>query len=104
MIAGVPESALDAIRAVLRKEPRVERAVVFGSRALGTHRPGSDIDLAVFGEMDDQAVAHLIGELEQLPHPWLFDVVAMNRLRDISVRAHIERVAVEVYCRESSAA
>ena len=42
---GLPEHAVDKIRQVLAAHPEVERAVVYGSRAKGNYRNGSDIDL-----------------------------------------------------------
>ena len=44
--SGLPERVLADIRR-LAAEYGVERVVLFGSRARGTHRPKSDIDLAV---------------------------------------------------------
>ncbi|OHE68241.1 MAG: DNA polymerase III subunit beta, partial [Treponema sp. RIFOXYC1_FULL_61_9] len=50
MTLGLTEDDLRYIRDTLARFPEVERAAVFGSRAKGTHKPGSDIDLAIWGE------------------------------------------------------
>jgi predicted nucleotidyltransferase len=38
------------IHHVLRHQPRIQSAWIFGSRATGGYRPGSDLDIAVYGE------------------------------------------------------
>ena len=47
---GLTDTQLDQIRRVLAETPHLERAVLFGSRAKGTHKPGSDVDLALMGD------------------------------------------------------
>lgn len=44
---GLPEAAVTAIRQVLASHPEVEAAILYGSRARGTARPDSDLDLLV---------------------------------------------------------
>ncbi len=46
---GLPEAAIVAIQQVLASHPEVEAAILYGSRALGRHRPASDIDLTLIG-------------------------------------------------------
>ena len=46
---GLPEAAITAIRQVLASHPEVEAAILYGARALGRHRPASDIDLTLTG-------------------------------------------------------
>jgi predicted nucleotidyltransferase len=43
---GLLDRDMEAIAAVLSQEPRVEKAIIFGSRAKGNFRNGSDVDLA----------------------------------------------------------
>lgn len=90
MTFGLPANAIAGIKAVFGGHPNVQRVVVFGSRALGTHKPNSDIDLAVQGPVDYSELATILGELDELPLPWRFDVIALALLRDAAVRAHIE--------------
>jgi predicted nucleotidyltransferase len=97
MIIGLSTHEADLLRGVLASHPAVERAVLFGSRAKGTHLPSSDVDLAVFGDLDQLEAERIRRELDELPLPYLFDVVAASTLGDPGVRAHIERVGVPVY-------
>ena len=47
----------DAASRVLAGRADVEVALLFGSRARGDHRPDSDVDLAVLGNVDRLALA-----------------------------------------------
>jgi predicted nucleotidyltransferase len=47
---GLSEGTLARIRGVLASHAEVERAVLYGSRAQGNYRDGSDIDLCLMGE------------------------------------------------------
>jgi predicted nucleotidyltransferase len=94
----LPADDLAVITQVLDLTPGVRRAVVFGSRAKGNAKPGSDVDLAVWGQVD---VAHLTAELQdEGPLPYLFDVVPYETLRHEALKEHINRVGIEIYRRE----
>jgi len=77
-----------------------QRAVIFGSRAKGNYRYHSDIDICVFGAKDSGIVGHLLTELDELPMPYQFDVAAYEFLASLTLRAHIDRVGVEILRRE----
>ena len=48
---GLKDAHRDAIVSVLRSNERVEKAVLFGSRAKETFTRGSDVDIVLFGEL-----------------------------------------------------
>jgi len=51
--------------------PEIEQVNVYGSRAMGNYRPGSDIDLAFYAQGDSRLAARLFTELDELPTPLL---------------------------------
>jgi predicted nucleotidyltransferase len=72
--------------------------VLFGSRAKGTHKRGSDIDLALAGtHLDWQTLGRIRSALDDLPVPYRFSLVILSRKLDREVAAHITRVGVMVY-------
>ena len=78
---GLRPTDLAYIRAVLAREPAVVQAWIYGSRARGTHRPGSDVDLALAGTVSDAAVARLRYALEETgPLPYCFDLTRLSEL------------------------
>ena len=100
MIFGLEDSAIALIRGVLRQYPAVREVRIFGSRAMGTHQSSSDIDLAVWGELDAAALAELSAELDELPLPYQFDVKAYDTISHKPVRDHIDRHGKPFYLRQ----
>ena len=90
---GLPAATVGAMRTVLSRHPGVRRAVIYGSRAKGNHRPGSDIDLTLFG--DGLTAADLLavdGALDALDLPYRIDLSLHADIEDPALRSHIERV------------
>ena len=82
----------------------VERAILFGSRAKGTHKRGSDIDLAlVGGALDQRTVLRIYDALDDRLLPYRFSLVIFDRNTDPDVAAHVKRVAIPFYERKSAA-
>jgi predicted nucleotidyltransferase len=71
--------------------------VVFWSRAKGTARPESDIDLALDGEISAEMIGRIAFDLDDLPLPYRFDVQALAAIQHAELRRHIERVGLELY-------
>jgi len=46
---GLPASTVAQVHGVLSRHPEVERAILYGSRAKGNFKAGSDIDLTLSG-------------------------------------------------------
>lgn len=99
---GVDESARALLVSVLSRHPQVNEAWLFGSRAMGTHRPESDIDIALHGNVDERLAARIAGELDELPLPYTFDVCAYSSVRHLPLREHIDRVGLCIFTRASS--
>ncbi len=78
---GLTSKQRAAICAVLSRYPEVESACLYGSRALGRHKPGSDIDLTLYGSIDLPKLNQISLELDDLLLPMIID---------LSVFQHIE--------------
>jgi predicted nucleotidyltransferase len=102
---GISEATVSAIVGTLSRFPGVERAVLFGSRAKRTHKPGSDIDLALSGStLDWRTVGKIYDALDDLMLPYRFSLIVHDRSTDTEVAAHIARVGVPLFERETVAA
>ncbi|GAB6050007.1 nucleotidyltransferase domain-containing protein [Hydrogenophilus islandicus] len=97
---GLPEETIARITAVLAQFPSIERAILFGSRAKGTAKPGSDIDLALCGPaLTEREIVSLAARLDALDLPYTFDLCHFEKLANPQLIAHIERVGKEFYRR-----
>lgn len=99
---GLSEQTIAGIGAVFARHPSVEKAVLYGSRAKGNHRPGSDIDLTLLGgDISAQEMNRIFDELDELDLPYSIDLSVFDQLKHDGLRGHIERVGVEFYSRRS---
>ncbi len=94
---SLSERELQLIAQVFRRHPEVLSVRLFGSRAKGTHTPRSDVDLAIWGEVDGLAAEAIAAELDELPLPYHFDVKPFESIKLEALREHIQRVGLPVY-------
>ena len=100
---GLEISTIEKICSVLNQFPSIDKAVLYGSRAKGTYKKGSDIDLCLFGEGIDQILLYRLEEsLDDLLLPYQFDLLAYNSLSNIDLIDHIDRIGIVLYQRESN--
>ena len=100
MTDGLKDAHREAIIAVIAANDRVERAVLFGSRATGTNTVTSDVDIALFGDrltLTDQA--RLTAALEEIPMAQTVDLILYESVHNRTLREHIRNDGVEWYCR-----
>jgi len=103
---GLRQQDMDEIVRILHRFPVIEEAVLFGSRAKGTFKKGSDVDIAVKGKDIDHAdVASLSFLLnEESAMPYFFDIIHFDEISEKELLAHINRVGRCLYSREKCVA
>jgi predicted nucleotidyltransferase len=96
---GLKDQDLDYMTGSIHACGEIDKAVLFGSRAKGNYKTGSDIDLAIYGEqVSFDVVSRLHTKLEEeSPMPYFFDVVDFTHLENKELKEHIERVGVIIY-------
>lgn len=99
MTYGLKESTIQKICAVFARYPQVDQAVLYGSRAKGNYRNGSDIDLTLCGGADLtlRVFYRIMDELDDLLLPYTIDLSIFSNITDADVVEHIERVGVTFY-------
>jgi predicted nucleotidyltransferase len=98
---GLPERTVAQISTVLAQYPAVDRAVLYGSRAKGNFKPGSDIDLTLYGVSLTSGLCASIAEaLDDLLLPYTIDLSVFAELKHPELEAHIQRVGVVFFERE----
>jgi len=99
---GLPPHAVDRLSDVFRACPQVERVVLYGSRAKGTYRPGSDIDLTMEGEgLTFAQLLALENQIDELLLPWMVDLSLRASIDNPALLEHIERVGTPFYERDA---
>jgi predicted nucleotidyltransferase len=96
---GLPDRTLDTLDAIFRKYPGIRQAILYGSRAKGNYREGSDIDLSLktgnmFTRNDLLGIA---GDFDDSDIPYLVDVSIYGKLSNPGLKAHIDRAGKVLY-------
>ena len=98
---GLSERTLATLDSIFRKYPGIKQVVLYGSRAKGKYRIGSDIDLSL-KTGDEFSFAHkdllrIAGDFDDSDMPYFVDVSIYDRLSNPKLKAHIDRVGKVLY-------
>jgi predicted nucleotidyltransferase len=98
MDTGLSPKTIHALEGVFKQFDAIDKVVLYGSRALGTHKPGSDIDLALFGnEVTPDLIASIAILIDDLLLPYTLDLTAYALIDNDALREHIDRVGIELF-------
>ena len=99
-IPGIPDDKCARLLAVLGSESNVTEVLLYGSRAKGSHRPGSDIDLTVKGHGLTHAwLLRASRAIDDLLLPWQVDLSLYDDIANADLIEHIRRVGKKVLAR-----
>ncbi len=104
MTYGLTDQDLTQMRAAMAQFPEIAEVILFGSRAKGNYKPGSDVDLAIKGDNVSHATVYRLADLlnEEYPFPYFFDVIDYNSIEEPDLTDHINRVGIAIFPRETS--
>lgn len=96
---GLLDKDMQMLIYVLQKFPEVNKGIIFGSRAKGNFKQGSDVDIAIVCSPAKENISVAIsGQLnEDLPMPYKFDVLDYNSISNAELKNHIDRVGKIIY-------
>ena len=94
---GLSERHLSIIRSVVSEFPSIASCIIYGSRAKGNYKTGSDIDLALKGRVSYDVVSKVHYVLnEETVLPYFVDVLSYDLLDSVELKDHIDRVGKRV--------
>jgi predicted nucleotidyltransferase len=95
---GLKEQTINKIIKVFQSFPEIEQVILYGSRAKGTNKQGSDIDLTIKGKnLNLQLINKIDLELDDLLLPYTFDLSIYNQIDNPDLLEHIKRVGKDFY-------
>jgi predicted nucleotidyltransferase len=98
MDIGIKNYELNNIIDVLKSFDEIESAIVFGSRAKGNYKKGSDIDLAIRGKkFNFSLLMTVIAKLDELYLPYKIDCIIYSQVQNTELLDHIDRVGITIY-------
>ena len=95
---GLKESTVSAIKTIFKQYPKIEKAVLYGSRAKGNYRTGSDIDLTLIGkELTYSQLVQIETRIDDLLLPYTVDLSLFSHIDNTELIDHINRVGKVFY-------
>ena len=98
---GISEKCMELIINAISKCLEVEKAAIFGSRAMGNYKAGSDVDIAIYGKnVTDKIIIRLSSFLnEELPLPYYFDIIHYDSIKNQELEDHVDTYGKVIYKR-----
>lgn len=96
---GLIDSDIRFIKLALEKFAEIEYGIIFGSRAMGNYKKGSDIDIAIKGEGITSKTLYNLSDLlnEEYPLPYFFDLIHYESISNTNLKAHIDKEGKIIY-------
>ncbi len=94
---GLKTEYWTAILSILKSNPRVSEVILYGSRAKGNYKLGSDIDICLKGnDLSLSDLTALMVKLDELDLPWIIDLANFNQITNSDLIDHIDRIGIEL--------
>jgi len=95
---GLTERDMATIHSIFESYPEVKTVLIFGSRAKGNYRLGSDVDLAIMNEgVSLKRLAQMRRDFEESSLPYIMDLVDFTKVDHLEFIDHINRVGIPFY-------
>ena len=99
---GLKDSDIMLINTVFAKYDRINKVVLYGSRATRNHRAASDIDLALFGNIDYDTLLRIENDIDDLLLPYHIDLQVFNNIKNNNLIEQIKKTGKVFYKKETA--
>ncbi|MCP3876537.1 MAG: nucleotidyltransferase domain-containing protein [Desulfobacteraceae bacterium] len=95
---GIDQNIIDMIRSEIMKSKDIKDILIFGSRAKGNYKKGSDIDITIKGKnISFELLTQFKTKFNQeMPIPYHVDIIHFESISNTDLIAHIRRVGVSI--------
>ena len=93
----IEDKLLKKIIEVFSSNEKIEKAILFGSRASNTEKYNSDIDIAIIGDNDLLFCERIKEELSNIPTLLKFDIVNYYDIKNPNLKNHIDKYGIVIY-------
>jgi predicted nucleotidyltransferase len=94
---GLKQEHIDLINECFAQYQGIEQIIIYGSRAKGNYKNGSDIDLTIMGDLDYSGLMKLENQLDDLLLPYKIDLSLYHNISNPDLTDHIQRVGKVFY-------
>ena len=100
---GITDNELDLLCSLFTRHKEIEQVILYGSRARGTHKPFSDIDITLLGiGLTRSHLNHLMADIDESSLPYFFDISIFSKLTNPDLIEQIQQTGVVIYQREET--
>lgn len=95
---GMLDEELKLMHDIFAQTSTLEKVVLYGSRAKGTNKPFSDVDITLVGDrLSDEELTDVMYRLSESSLPYFCDVSLFKNLSNPALIDHIRRMGKEIY-------
>jgi uncharacterized protein len=99
---GLKPNILASLIRVFATHSPIEKAVLYGSRTTDHYREGSDIDIALWGNVNFEQLSQITDEVDDLYLPYCVDLCLFDDLNNDAIKEQIQNHGVIIYHKENS--
>lgn len=88
---------VEQLKQVFQKFKEIEKVVLYGSRVLGRSKPGSDVDLSLYGSIPYSIHLKIMNEMDEMNWPEKIDVSFYKDIQNKELREHIDHLGEVIY-------
>jgi len=88
---GLTENEITILTDLLKKYSEIDTAIIFGSRALRTYTKGSDVDIALKGNISSSTISSLRSDIDDTTLPYFFDILDYASIKEPKLKEHIDK-------------
>ena len=94
---GLDHESVKKLKSVFNAHSKIQKVILYGSRAMGTHRPNSDIDITLMGDqLAHSDLLKIANQIDDLVLPQKVDLSLFHQIDTPSLRDHILRIGKEL--------
>ena len=98
---GLDEKIIKDLKEIFSRNESIDKVILYGSRAKGNYRKGSDVDLVLSGNgLNLKTIYSIREEIDCLNLPYEFDLSIFNKINNPELLEHIQRVGIIFYQRD----
>ena len=100
---GLTSDVIRKLQQVFEKYPEIYQVILYGSRAKGNYRNGSDIDLSIKEKsLDYSQLMDIENSIDDLLLPYIVDLSLFRQIANDALIDHINRIGIEFFRKPAS--
>ena len=97
------DDELQLLLSLFARQKEIGQVILYGSRAMGTHKPFSDVDITLIGiGLKRSHLSRLMAEIDESILPYSFDISIFSQLTNPDLIEQIEKTGIVMYSREGN--